>query len=80
MEAKAPAEPASGFWELIHESNPERLLDQGKITLLGLALFGGILTSFTPCVLPIVPLTLAFIGVKHRRRGNFLRAVALVLG
>ncbi|MCC7343980.1 MAG: thioredoxin family protein [Deltaproteobacteria bacterium] len=80
LTAKAPAEPASGFFELIHESNPERLLDQGKITLLGLALFGGILTSFTPCVLPIVPLTLAFIGVKHRRRGNFLRAVALVLG
>lgn len=80
LEAKAPTEIQPSFWELIHESNPERLLDQGKVFLLGLALFGGILTSFTPCVLPIVPLTLAFIGVKHRRRGNVLRAVMLVLG
>lgn len=80
IQAKTPEAPKAGFWELIHESNPERLLDQGKVYLLGLALFGGILTSFTPCVLPIVPLTLAFIGVKHRRRGNALRAVALVLG
>lgn len=80
LEAKAPPETQPSFWDLIHESNPERLLDQGKVYLLGLALFGGVLTSFTPCVLPIVPLTLAFIGVKHRRRGNFLRAVALVLG
>ena len=78
--AKTPEEKKVSFWEMIHESNPERLLDQGRIYLLGLALFGGILTSFTPCVLPIVPLTLAFIGVKHRRRGNILRAITLVLG
>ncbi len=80
LEARLPNEIQPSFWDLIHESNPERLLDQGKVFLLGLALFGGILTSFTPCVLPIIPLTLAFIGVKHRRRGNVLRAVMLVLG
>jgi thiol:disulfide interchange protein DsbD len=69
-----------GFMDWVRETNPEKLLNQGKIYLLGLAFVGGVLTSFTPCVLPIVPLTLAFIGVKHRRRGNALRALALVLG
>lgn len=68
------------FWEWVKETNPEKLLNQGKIYLLGLALFGGILTSFTPCVLPIIPLTLAFIGVRHRRKGNIIRALMLVLG
>ncbi|HCU24283.1 MAG TPA: hypothetical protein DF383_04620 [Deltaproteobacteria bacterium] len=73
-------EAKPSFWSLLHESNPELLLDQGKVVLLGLALFGGILTSFTPCVLPIVPLTLAFIGVKPSRRGNWRRVLLLVLG
>lgn len=68
------------FRELLQESNPERLLNHGKVPLLVLALAGGILTSFTPCVLPIIPLTLAFIGVRHRRRGNLLRAITLVAG
>lgn len=72
--------PERGFWDYIHEVNPEKLLEKGKIYLLGLAFVGGILTSFTPCVLPIIPLTLAFIGVKHRRRGNIFRAMMLVLG
>ena len=65
---------------MVRESNPERLLEQGKIYLLGLAVFGGILTSFTPCVLPIVPLTLAFVGVRKQKRGNFLKALVLVAG
>ncbi|MFO1462468.1 MAG: cytochrome c biogenesis protein CcdA [bacterium] len=80
LEARGPTEAPPSFWDLIHEANPERLLDQGKIVLLGIALVGGILTSFTPCVLPIVPLTLAFIGVKHRRKGNLLRVAMLVAG
>lgn len=81
--ALSEAEPeahARSFWEDIHEVNPEKLLARGKVYLLALAFFGGVLTSLTPCVLPIVPLTLAFIGVKHRRRGNLSRAFMLVLG
>ncbi|HKY64516.1 MAG TPA: cytochrome c biogenesis protein CcdA [bacterium] len=76
----AAGPPQPSLWELLKESNPERLLEQGKIYLLGLAVFGGILTSFTPCVLPIVPLTLAFVGVRRQKRGNFLKALALVGG
>lgn len=69
-----------GFWQTLKEGNPEKLLNLGKVPLLGGALLAGIATSFTPCVLPIVPLTLAFVGVKKRRRGNIIRAAALVLG
>jgi len=68
------------LFELFKESNPEKLLNQGRVVLLSGALLGGIVTSFTPCVLPIIPLTLAFIGVRRRRRGNLLRALMLVLG
>jgi thiol:disulfide interchange protein DsbD len=32
------------------------------------AFIGGLLTDFTPCVLPIIPLTLAFIGVRREKR------------
>ncbi len=91
QDAQAPGDPIPSvtkrmeekklsFLEMLKETNPEKLLDQGKVYLLALALVGGILTSLTPCVLPIVPLTLAFIGVRHRRRGNLLRAVVLVMG
>jgi thioredoxin:protein disulfide reductase len=72
--------PKLSFKDMLRESNPERLLNQGKVPLLALAVAGGVLTSFTPCVLPIIPLTLAFIGVRHRRRGNLLRALTLVAG
>jgi len=74
------APPPASLWELVKESNPERLLEQGKIYLLGIAVFGGILTSLTPCVLPIIPLTLAFVGVRREKKGNFLKALALVGG
>lgn len=73
-----------GFWELIQANDPESLLRQGKFYLLLLALVGGILTSFTPCVLPIIPLTLAFIGARRRSDGkssnNIIQALWLVLG
>jgi thiol:disulfide interchange protein DsbD len=83
LQSPVPAEearPKLSFMDLLRENNPERLLNQGKVPLLALALAGGILTSFTPCVLPIIPLTLAFIGVRRRRRGNLLRALTLVAG
>jgi len=80
MELPTGPEKKRGFWEILRESNPERLLNLGRGQLLGWSFLGGIATSLTPCVLPIIPLTLAFIGVRHRRRGNILRALCLVLG
>lgn len=82
--ASATPQEKRSFWELIQENNPDTLLQQGRVTLLLLALVAGILTSFTPCVLPIIPLTLAFIGARRResnqRWHNFAQALWLVLG
>lgn len=46
-----------------------------------IAFIGGILTDFTPCVLPLIPLTLAVVGVRKETRHwhNFLHTGVLVL-
>jgi thiol:disulfide interchange protein DsbD len=43
---------------------------------------GGFLTGFTPCVLPMIPVTLAVIGVRKNQSigKNFLASLVLVLG
>ncbi|MBI2982573.1 MAG: hypothetical protein HYY44_09860, partial [Deltaproteobacteria bacterium] len=63
--------------------SPPRSIMAGKkfIGQLGLAFLGGLLTDFTPCVLPIIPLTLAFIGVrreKRKRHHDFLLTALMV--
>jgi thiol:disulfide interchange protein len=38
---------------------------QGSFILAYLAVYlGGILVSFTPCVYPVIPITIAFIGCR----------------
>jgi thioredoxin:protein disulfide reductase len=55
--------------------------DSGIIVALGLMFVGGILTSFTPCVYPLIPLTVSFFGASGAGafRG-FLLSVFFVLG
>lgn len=45
------------------------------------AFVGGFLTDFTPCVIPLIPLTLAVIGLRRERRHrrNFFLTSVLVL-
>jgi len=56
---------------------------QGSFFLAYLAVYlGGVLVSFTPCVYPIIPITVAYIGARgsgpfHR---GFVLAVVYVLG
>ncbi len=56
---------------------------QESFILAYLAVYlGGVLVSFTPCVYPVVPVTIAFIGARasgSKRRG-FLLSVIYVLG
>ncbi len=56
---------------------------QGSYTLSYLAVYlGGVLVSFTPCVYPAIPITVAFIGARSsgsRRRG-FILSLIYVLG
>ena len=56
---------------------------QGSFILAYLAVYlGGVLVSFTPCVYPVIPITIAFIGARgggSRGRG-FLLSLIYVLG
>lgn len=53
---------------------------RGFLVRLGLSFLGGLATDFTPCILPIIPITLAFIGVKKgsRRSSNFFYTLIFV--
>ncbi len=49
---------------------------------LGVVFIAGILTSFTPCVYPLIPITLGVMGARsyRNRLHNFLTALMYVLG
>jgi len=66
----------------IEETRLEKLLQLNPLVLLALAFVAGILTAFTPCVLPIIPLTLAIIGLQKQKnfRKNLLLTFSLILG
>ena len=57
-------------------------LDSSVLLALLLIFIGGVLASFTPCVYPVIPLTMAYVGAKSE--GNkfkgFIISIALVLG
>ena len=58
------------------------LKKKGLIIALLITFLGGLGSAFTPCVLPIIPITLAFIGVRKQRTTilhNFILSLFLVL-
>ncbi len=46
------------------------------------AYFGGVLTGFTPCVFPVIPITVGVLGLEHSgsRLYTFIRTLVYVLG
>lgn len=72
--------PTRALFEL--PKTAEDLVANGLGWAFLLAFIGGLLTSFTPCVLPLLPITLIVIGVGHHRQRhhNFGLAVMLTLG
>ncbi len=83
----AIAEPDVGAIDAV-QTAPDRLTDFSAATRRGVfwmylaAFLGGILASLTPCVLPIIPLTITVIGAraaKSRARG-FSLSLVYVLG
>ncbi len=58
-------------------------LEKGSWTALLLVFLGGLLTSFTPCVYPMIPITMAVIGAQAtggRRWSGFVLSLFYVLG
>lgn len=63
-------------------TNPETYL-QGSLILAFLAVYvGGVLTSFTPCVYPVIPITVAYIGAhgSSSKGKGFVLSLVYVLG
>lgn len=78
--APAPVVPPASFITL--PKTAEDLVAKGLLWAFVVAFIGGMLTSFTPCVLPLLPITLLVIGVGHHRKRhhNFGLALMLTLG
>ena len=77
------ADPKPFSWrDLLHTQDFSKILEQGWWVVLAIVFLGGVLTSFTPCVLPLIPITLMIIGVRaqHPVRKNLLLSIYLVLG
>ncbi len=74
--------PTHSFWYLLKEGQVDEILKAKFTLILALAFMGGLLTCFTPCVLPIIPLTLAGVGIKKNRSWvhNLGLSFSLVMG
>jgi cytochrome c-type biogenesis protein len=58
----------------------------GAVLALGLAYLGGVLSSLTPCIYPMIPITIGVVGgiqthsEEKNKRGILTRGIAYVLG
>jgi thiol:disulfide interchange protein DsbD len=58
-----------------------RLLAEGSVLAFGIAFAGGILTSLTPCVYPLIPITVSIFGARNAsRRDAVILSALYVLG
>lgn len=67
---------------LIQAQNFDEILKEGLGIVFIVVFLGGFLTSLTPCVLPVIPITLIIIGVRAESplKRNFFLSSALALG
>lgn len=78
--AAPSAAPASAG---IFEQSFEQAFAQGLVWTFVFVFFAGVLTSFTPCIFPMIPITLAVLAKdaqSRTRAQSFLRSLAYVLG
>ena len=54
------------FFDVFKTQDFNKLLQVGLFYALLITFLAGVLTSLTPCVLPVIPLTLSFIGVNDK--------------
>jgi len=77
-----PAPEKTSLKDLLHTADFSKIAEQKWWIGLAIIFLGGFLTSLTPCVLPLIPITLLIIGVRaeHPLRRNLLLSCSLVLG
>jgi thioredoxin:protein disulfide reductase len=79
VDASPESAPAQGAPSLA--GRLEGALAKGSLLAFVLVFFGGILTSFTPCVYPMIPITISFVGGRARNRAHgFALSLFFVLG
>jgi cytochrome c-type biogenesis protein len=63
-------------------STLEKTLAQGHLVAFVMVFIGGILTSFTPCIYPMIPITISIVGgqKQHSRLQSFFLSLSYVLG
>lgn len=76
-ETSTSALETGGESGLTIEERARRALERGSLMALIWVFIGGVLLSFTPCVYPIIPITIAFIGA--RSGGSKLKGLSLSL-
>ena len=66
-----------GLFEILKQS-----LESGQAIAYPIALLAGILTSFTPCVYPVIPITIGYIGARSTgsRGKGFMLSLCYVTG
>jgi len=62
--------------------NPDAYIHGAFYVAILAAYLGGVLASFTPCVYPVIPITVAYIGARSSssRTKGFLLSIVYVLG
>lgn len=81
-EGAPPEVPAGGIRGLLEVQDFAVLMERGLFWTILIVFIAGILTSLTPCVWPVIPVVLLFVGVHPHKRlwENFLLAATLVAG
>jgi len=79
--ATIPAEEALASQETEDEDITGLVDKYGMFLTFGIIFLGGLLLNLTPCVYPLIPITISFFGGKDTSKGRtFWMALAYVLG
>lgn len=74
---------AFDFQKLTSKEGVQGLLKQNLLLTFLLVFFAGLLASFTPCIYPMIPITLAVLGARDEKRtktASLLLSLSYVLG
>lgn len=71
-----------GFFDLLKLADFGLLMERGFLLTLLIVFIAGLLTSLTPCIWPILPVVLLYVGIHPHKKfiENLLLSVSLVLG
>ncbi len=81
IEVKSTSSTKS-FWSYVKSTDFNKIFAQGALVSMAIVFLAGILVSLTPCIWPLIPITLLIIGVEAQSKWwkNCLLALMLVLG